>query len=107
MIELGKMQTLKIAREKDFGVYLEDADGASVLLPKKQVPAGKTIGDTLTVFVYKDSSDRLIATTRKPLMEVGEIAKVIVKDVTKIGAFVDIGLERDVLLPYREMRYEL
>jgi predicted RNA-binding protein (virulence factor B family) len=107
MIELGKMQTLKIAREKDFGVYLEDNEGASVLLPKKQVPNGKTIGDELSVFVYKDSRDRLIATTQKPLVTVGEIAKVMVKDVTKIGAFVDIGLERDVLLPYHEMRYEV
>ena len=107
MIELGKIQTLKIAREKDFGVYLADSEGASVLLPKKQVPAGKTIGDELSVFVYKDSSDRLIATTRKPLMQVGDIAKVLVMDVTKIGAFVDIGLERDVLLPYHEMRHEI
>lgn len=107
MIELGKIQTLKIAREKDFGVFLEDSEGASVLLPKKQVPNGKTIGDEIEVFVYKDSSDRLIATSKKPLMSVGEIAKVMVKDVTNIGAFVDIGLERDVLLPYHEMRYEI
>ncbi|MBE6003446.1 MAG: S1 RNA-binding domain-containing protein [Lachnospiraceae bacterium] len=107
MIELGKIQTLKIAREKDFGVYLEDSEGGSVLLPKKQVPNGKNIGDEIEVFVYKDSRDRLIATTKKPLISVGEIAKVTVKDVTNIGAFVDIGLERDVLLPYHEMRYEI
>ena len=107
MIALGKTQSLKIAREKDFGVFLEDGEGTSVLLPKKQVPNGKTIGDEISVFIYKDSRDRLIATTRKPLMEVGDIAKVTVQDVTKIGAFVDIGLERDVLLPYHEMRYEV
>ena len=107
MIELGKIQTLKIAREKDFGVYLEDLDGGSVLLPRKQVPNGKNIGDEIEVFVYKDSRDRLIATTKKPLISVGEIAKVTVKDVTNIGAFVDIGLERDVLLPYHEMRYDI
>lgn len=107
MIELGKLQTLKISREKDFGVYLEDSEGASVLLPKKQVPNGKNIGDEIEVFIYKDSRDRLIATTKKPLISVGEIAKVLVKDVTNIGAFVDIGLERDVLLPYHEMRYEI
>ncbi|WP_036610158.1 S1-like domain-containing RNA-binding protein [Oribacterium sp. P6A1] len=107
MIELGKIQTLKIAREKDFGVYLQDEEGASVLLPKKQVPNGKSTGDEIEVFVYKDSRDRLIATTKKPLMSVGEIAKVMVKDVTNIGAFVDIGLERDVLLPYHEMRYDI
>lgn len=107
MIELGKIQTLKITREKDFGVYLEDSEGASVLLPKKQVPNGKNIGDEISVFIYKDSRDRLIATTKKPLMVVGDIAKVMVKDVTTIGAFIDIGLERDVLLPYHEMRYEV
>lgn len=107
MIELGKIQTLKIAREKDFGVYLEDSEGGSVLLPKKQVPNGKNIGDEIEVFIYKDSRDRLIATTKKPLISVGEIAKVTVKDVTNIGAFVDIGLERDVLLPYHEMRYDI
>ena len=76
MLNLGKTQTLTIAREKDFGVYLEDGEGQSVLLPARQVPKGKTVGDTVEVFLYKDSRDRMIATTRKPLMEVGEIANV-------------------------------
>ena len=78
-----------------------------VLLPIRQVPKGKKVGDEITVFVYKDSRDRLIATTRKPYMEVGEIAKLRVNDVNAIGAFMDIGLEKDILLPHREMRYAL
>ncbi len=106
-MEIGKVQKLKLAREKDFGVYLEDSEGASVLLPKKQVPEGAKEGDEITVFVYKDSKDRLIATTRKPLAEVGDIARLEVKDITSIGAFVSIGLDRDVLLPYHEQRYEV
>lgn len=94
-------------REKDFGSYLEDSEGNAVLLPKKQIPAGKTVGDRVRVFIYKDTQDRLIATTKKPLMQVGEIARVEVKEVSRIGAFVSIGLDRDVLLPFREQRYEL
>lgn len=107
MLNLGKTQTLTIAREKDFGVYLEDGEGQSVLLPARQLPKGKTVGDTVEVFLYKDSRDRMIATTRKPLMEVGEIAKVVVTDVTSIGTFVSIGLDKDILIPYHELRYEL
>lgn len=107
MLKLGEMQELRIAREKDFGVYLEDREGEAVLLPEKQVPNGKGIGDLVTVFVYKDSKDRFIATTRKPLLQVGEVARVTVSDVNRIGAFIDIGLEKDVLIPHREMRYEL
>lgn len=107
MLRLGEFQELTIMREKDFGVYLEDSEGEAVLLPKKQVPNGKTVGDTVNVFIYKDSKDRLIATTRRPLMQVGEVAKLTVTDVSQIGAFVNIGLEKDVLIPHREMRYEL
>lgn len=107
MLNLGKTQTLKIAKVKDFGVYLSDGGEELVLLPKKQVPAGAGVGDEVTVFLYRDSQDRPIATTKKPLLEVGEIAPVVVKDVSRIGAFVDIGLEKDVLVPYKEMRYEL
>ena len=107
MLKLGKTQKLRIGREKDFGVYLEDSEGESVLLPIRQLPAGKKVGDELLVFVYRDSRDRLIATTETPLMEVGEVARVRVSDITPIGAFVSIGLEKEVLIPHREMRYEL
>lgn len=107
-MKLGKRQKLRITRIKEFGVYLEEENGnESVLLPKKQVPKNAEIGTELEVFLYRDSSDRMIATTKPTLLEVGEVAKVLVKDIGKIGAFVDIGLERDVLLPYREMRRQV
>lgn len=107
MIELGKTQKLEVVREKTFGVYLAEKpkDEASVLLPRKQVPAGTKIGDSLTVFIYKDSEDRLIATTETPKLQVGETAVLTVKDVSKIGAFLDMGLEKDLLLPFKEQSH--
>ena len=103
MIELGKIQELEILREKEFGVYVGEAGGEeAVLLPRKQVPAGAKIGDRVTVFIYKDSSDRLIATTRTPKIQTGETALLEVKDVSKIGAFLDMGVEKDLLLPFKE-----
>lgn len=104
MIELGKTQTLVIQREKEFGVYLAEPgnENNSVLLPKKQVPEGREPGDSVEVFIYKDSQDRLIATTTKPKLEVGEAAVLTVRDVAKIGAFLDMGLEKELLLPFHE-----
>ena len=104
MIELGKTQELEIVRTKEFGVYLSEkaGDEAAVLLPKKQVPDGAKIGDKVKVFIYKDSSDRLIATTGTPKLEVGQCEILEVKDVAKIGAFLDMGLEKDLLLPFKE-----
>ena len=98
MIELGKIQLLVVQREKEFGVYLGEKkeDKNSVLLPKKQVPEGTKVGDSLEVFVYKDSQDRLIATTNRPKLQVGETAVLTVKDVAKIGAFLDMGIIRCV-----------
>ena len=109
MIELGKVQELVIIRTKEFGVYLAEKEGdeAAVLLPKKQVPEGAGIGDKVEVFIYKDSSDRLIATTGKPKLQVGETAKLEVKDVAKIGAFLDMGLEKDLLLPFKEQNHKV
>lgn len=109
MIELGKTQELEIVRTKEFGVYLSEkaGDEAAVLLPKKQVPAGAKIGDKMTVFIYKDSSDRLIATTGTPKLELGQCAVLEVKDVAKIGAFLDMGLEKTCSfhLKSRPIRY--
>ncbi|MCD8122571.1 MAG: S1-like domain-containing RNA-binding protein [Clostridiales bacterium] len=109
MIELGRIQTLVVLREKTFGVYLgqkEDPEH-SVLLPKKQVPEGLKIGDAIDVFVYKDSEDRLIATTGTPKLQVGETAVLNVKDLTKMGAFLDMGLEKDLLLPFKEQNHKV
>ena len=111
MLEIGKTQKLKIVSRKDFGVYLaERADAEKedrVLLPIAQVPEKAAVGDELEVFLYRDSEDRLIATTRKPLFQVGETALLTVKEVTKIGAFLDWGLEKDLMLPYREQTKRL
>jgi len=107
-MEIGKIQTLKIVRIKPNGAYLSDPAGEeeekdnAVLLPGKQVPENAKEGDTLDVFLYTDSSDRPIATTSTPLLTVGETGILTVKDTTKIGAFLDIGLEKDVLLPFKE-----
>lgn len=109
MIELGKRQTLIIQRIKEFGVYMgvDVTSEESVLLPKKQVPDGAAPGDELTVFIYKDSMDRLISTTVIPKLELGETAVLKVKEVGKIGAFLDMGLEKDLLLPFKEQSHKV
>jgi len=109
MIELGKIQVLVVQREKQFGVYLGEPgeESHSVLLPKKQVPEGTKVGDEIRVFIYKDSEDRLIATTAQPKLQVGEVALLTVKDVAKIGAFLDMGLEKDLLLPFKEQNHRV
>jgi predicted RNA-binding protein (virulence factor B family) len=111
MFKLGEKQELIIVKELDFGVYLGEELNASmddrVLLPKKQVPAGSKVGDKLTVFLYKDSKDRIIATTNEPLITIGQVRKLKVSQVTNIGAFLDWGLEKDVLLPYKEQTTRL
>ena len=105
-MELGKKQTLIVVKTVDFGVYLAEKPQAEaidrVLLPAKQVPEGPKEGDRLEIFLYKDSRDRFIATTRAPLLTVGQVGVLEVKQVTKIGAFLDWGLEKDLLLPYHE-----
>lgn len=103
MIEVGKYQELKLLRTKDFGVYLgADDEDEQVLLPAKQVPADAQIGDMLRVFIYCDSKDRKIATVNHPYLTVGEIGCLKVVSTTGMGAFMDCGLERDVLLPFKE-----
>lgn len=103
MIELGKVQELKVLRKKDFGIYLgENEEDTGVLLPKKQVPEGLDIGGSIEVFVYKDSSDRVIATVNRPFLQIGELAVLEVIEKTKIGAFLNWGLEKDLFLPFKE-----
>ena len=98
---LGKWQTLPVYSLETIGAYLGNAE-KKVLLPRKQVPAGIRIGDPLQVFLYKDSSDRLIATVNTPKITVGEVAALQVRQVTAIGAFLDWGLEKDLFLPFRQ-----
>lgn len=106
MIELAKVQTLHVTKKVEFGVYLSDGEGKEaddrVLLPIKQVPEGITEGSEIEVFVYRDSEDRKIATTRKPMLTLDEVAKLEVKDVNKFGAFLDWGLEKDLFLPFKQ-----
>ncbi len=107
MIKLGTYQTLYIVKKTDFGVYLSEQvkpgqDEERVLLPMKQVPEGAQIGDAIKVFLYRDSQDRIISTTSNPKITLGELAVLKVNDVTKIGAFLDWGLEKDLFLPFKE-----
>lgn len=105
MVEIGKRQTLKVIRSKDFGVYLaeREEDKDAVLLPRKQVPEGLKAGGEIEVFVYLDSSDRPIATVNEPLITLGGLARLKVASVGNIGAFMDWGLEKDILMPFKEM----
>ncbi|MBQ6967747.1 MAG: S1 RNA-binding domain-containing protein [Lachnospiraceae bacterium] len=111
MILPGEKKKLRIERILPQGAYLtEDDSGAEkseVLLPGKQVPEGAERGDEIEVFIYRDSKDRLISTTAEPLIRLHEVARLKVREVTKIGAFLDMGLERDLLLPFAEQTYEV
>ncbi|MBS5397908.1 MAG: S1 RNA-binding domain-containing protein [Lachnospiraceae bacterium] len=100
-MRLGEKQVLTVVKVVDFGVYLGN-DEERVLLPKKQVPEGIEAGDPVEVFLYKDSSDRMIATTNEPKITLGQLAVLEVADVGRIGAFLDWGLEKDLLLPFKE-----
>lgn len=106
MIRLGEKQTLTIVKKVEFGVYLAENREAAleekVLLPKKQVPENVVIGDAIEVFIYKDSKDRMIATVNEPKITLHRVAELKVVQVGKIGAFLDWGLEKDLLLPFRE-----
>ena len=105
MLQIGTKQTLTVVKKVDFGVYLSEnrqRDGERVLLPRKLVPEGIKEGDEIQVFLYKDSEDRLIATTKSPVFTLNEYAPLKVVSVNKLGAFLDWGLEKDLFLPYKE-----
>lgn len=105
-MRLGKKQVLTVVKKVDFGVYL-GSEEERVLLPKKQVPEGIEPGDPVEVFLYKDSSDRLIATTNEPKIELGELAVLDIADTGKFGAFLDWGLEKDLFLPFKQQTGKL
>ncbi len=100
-MRLGEKQVLTVVKVVDFGVYLGN-DEERVLLPKKQVPSGIEPGDPVEVFLYRDSSDRLIATTHEPKIMLGQLAVLEVVDTGRVGAFLDWGLEKDLFLPFKE-----
>ncbi len=105
MLELGKYQSLEAVKKTDYGFYFVDPKGDkndTVLLPTREVPEGTSTGDVLELFIYKDSEDRIIATTTKVPVTIGALAVLNVKEVSPIGAFLDWGLMKDLLLPYKE-----
>ena len=109
-IQLGKTQELIVVKTTDFGVYLNTPGGEDtdkILLPKAQVPKGTQLKDALTVYVYRDSEDRPIATMEEPELELGGVARLKVKEVTKIGAFLEMGLSKDLLLPFKQQLYKV
>ncbi|ADK13760.1 MULTISPECIES: CvfB family protein [Clostridium] len=111
MILIGKFNKLKITREASFGYYLDAGTGRTkddILLPKNDITEDTlSIGDEVNAFIYKDSKDRIISTLKKPKAEIGELAYLKVVANTSFGSFVDIGLERDVLVPLAEQKYKL
>ncbi len=104
MIQIGRSAKLEIVKEVDFGVYLNAQELGQVLLPNKFVPQDSQIGDFIDVFLYLDSQDMVIATTKKPLAQVGEFANLKVIATGPFGAFLDWGLEKDLLLPFGEQQ---
>ena len=108
MIQLGKYCTLKVVKELDFGMYLDGGEEfGEILLPTKYIPKGTKVGDELEVFLYLDSEDRIIATTLRPYAQAGEFAYLQVASVNRVGAFLDWGLPKDLLVPFREQRSEM
>ncbi|MDY2938921.1 MAG: S1-like domain-containing RNA-binding protein [Fusicatenibacter sp.] len=106
MLNIGRKQKLTVVKKMDFGIYLAEKSDADmkdrVLLPAKQVPEGTKEGDVLEVFLYRDSNDRLIATTREPKLTLGQLSVLTVAATGKIGAFLDWGLEKDLFLPFKQ-----
>lgn len=107
MLNLGVKNTLRILRGTSVGMYLGDEDGNDVLLPKKYIPDDVIVGDDIDVFIYKDSEDRIIATTLEPKVKLNEFAYLQVMAVTGIGAFLEWGLEKDLFVPFKEQNRKL
>ncbi len=106
MVEIGNYNELEVAKFVDFGLYLDSEDG-EILLPLKWIPEGVQLGDKMNVFIYRDSEDRMIATTLKPKATVGQFAALEVKEASQIGAFMDWGLEKDLFVPFNNQRFPM
>lgn len=104
MAQVGRINQLKIAKAVEFGVYLNGGELGEILLPKRYVPDNAAVGQTVEVFIYLDSQDRLVATTDMPLASIGEVAFLKVTQVNKMGAFLDWGMPKDLLAPFTEQR---
>jgi len=101
---IGKINKLKVVKILGFGAYLDGGDGLEILLPTRYVPKACEEGDIVEVFIYHDNENRLIATTVRPLAIVGEFRKMQVKDVSQVGAFLEWGIMKDLLVPFREQK---
>ena len=104
MIELGRYNTLTVVKIVDFGVYLDGGERGEILMPKEYVPANCSPDDEVRAFIYFDTEDRIVATTEVPAVQVGEFGYLKVVAVNRIGAFLDWGLRKDLLVPFREQR---
>ncbi|MEH8020664.1 S1 RNA-binding domain-containing protein [Rheinheimera metallidurans] len=107
MLALGKTNRLTVKKQVKFGFYLDGLSWGEILLPNNVAPAGLEIGSEIDVFLYLDSEDQLIATTERPKIKVGEIAQLDVVATTKVGAFVNWGLKKDLLVPFSEQQIPL
>jgi len=104
MARVGQINQLKIVKEVEFGLYLDGSDLGEILLPLRYVPPKAKVGQMLEVFIHLDSQDRLVATTDRPLAQIGEVAYLEVTDVNRTGAFMNWGMPKDLLVPYAEQR---
>ncbi|MBI5217728.1 MAG: GntR family transcriptional regulator [Bacteroidia bacterium] len=107
MAQIGKLNTLKVVKELDFGVYLDGEAHGEILLPRRYVPIDCKIDDMIEVFIYLDSEDRIIATTEKPFAIAGEFACLDVIAMNTVGAFLNWGLPKDLLVPFREQKLKM
>lgn len=106
-IELGKFNRLKVVKQVDFGMYLDDDIEGEILLPKRYVPQDCKVGDELDVFIYLDNEERLVATTQQPLVQVGQFACLEVAWVNQYGAFLNWGLMKDLFVPFSEQKMKM
>jgi len=107
MVEIGRINTLKVVKKVDFGLYLDGGEAGEILLPNRYIPTNWKVGESLDVFIYRDSEDRMIATSERPYAMVGEFACLQVISVSRVGAFLDWGLPKDLLLPFSEQIHEV
>lgn len=107
MIELGKINTLKVVKEVDFGLYLDGGEAGEILLPTRYIPEGTEVDHFIDVFIYLDSEDRIIATNETPYAQVGDFAFLKCVQCTDFGAFVDWGLMKDLLVPFSEQTTDM
>ena len=107
MLQIGKFNELEITHRVDFGLYLNGGEEGEILLPLRYATQDMKPGDKINAFIYRDSEDRLIATTEKPYAHVGDFAFLRVNATNNVGAFLDWGLPKDLLVPFREQKVRM